>query len=262
MRKTASKPKQKKSQTVRLGVNIDHVATLRQVRGGTTSYPSIYRAAELAVQGGAVQITIHLREDRRHIQEPDLALLAKKLPVALNLEMAATSEMLEKALKYRPEWVCLVPEKREELTTEGGLNVLRAEAEMAKIVSQLLVKKSRRGKFPIYTSMFIEPDLEQVRASARIGARAVEFHTGHWVLLKGAARKQEWQRLVQAAKLAHELGLHVHAGHGLDFKSAKEITKLPYLEEVNIGHSLICYSIEMGLLKATREMKKSLQMRS
>lgn len=242
----------KSRKKIRLGVNIDHAATLRQVRGGTTSYPDILQMANLAIKGGAEQITIHLREDRRHIQEKDVAILSEKCSVPLNLEMASTDQMVRMAKRYKPDWVCVVPEKRAELTTEGGLDVLRNAKTIGRHVEKLQV-------LGIEISMFIAPSLQQVRASYEIGADAVEFHTGHWVLLDGNAKKREWNKLVEAAELCHLLGMNVHAGHGLDFKTTKEITKLPYLEEVNIGHSLICYSLEMGLEKAVREMKKVLR---
>lgn len=237
---------------IRLGVNVDHVATLRQVRGGTTPYPDLLEMVKRSVKGGAEQITIHLREDRRHIQLKDLVLLSKKCPVDLNLEMAATPEMLRLARKYKPQWVCLVPEKREELTTEGGLDVVKGFQRMKPLVEKLQM----RG---IEISMFIEPSLEQVEASYQIGADAVEFHTGHWVLLKGAKKEKEWQRLVQAAHLAHASGLGVHAGHGLDYNHARLIKKMPYLREVNIGHSLICYALEDGLEASVRKMKRILK---
>lgn len=238
--------------SIRLGVNIDHAATLRQVRGGTTPYPHIPSIAHIAVQGGAEQITIHLREDLRHIQEYDLEQLSRKREVPLNLEMAATPVMVRKALKYKPDWCCFVPEKREELTTEGGLNVDKAKAKIRKMVARLQY-------IGIECSMFIEPDLDQVRASFEVGADAVEFHTGHWCKLEGLRKKREWRRLKNAAIMAHQLGMNVHAGHGLDFSTTKEIRNLPYLEEVNIGHSLICYSLEMGLEKAVRKMKRILK---
>lgn len=236
------------SRKIRLGVNIDHAATLRQVRGGKTPYPDLVQIARIAVKGGAEQLTIHLREDRRHIQESDVRALTELRPVPINLEMAATSEMLKKALKYKPDWACFVPEKREELTTEGGLNVRKMQTRIGRQVERL-------QRIGIEISMFIEPSLEQVEASHRIGAEAVEFHTGHWVLLRGSAREREWRRLKEAALFAHDLGLAVHAGHGLDFQSARAICQLPHLAEVNIGHSLICYSLEMGLEKAVRRMK-------
>jgi pyridoxine 5-phosphate synthase len=237
---------------IRLGVNIDHVATLRQVRGGTTAYPDLMAMVRESVRGGAQQITIHLREDARHIQKSDLVMLSKKCPVLLNLEMAATLAMQKMALKYRPDWVCLVPEKREELTTEGGLNVLKYLSR----IDSITMKLEKKG---IKVSHFIEPDLRQVFASAECGATAVEFHTGHWVLLKGAVKAREWARLEKAARFAHQLGLGVHAGHGLDYAHAKAIRQLPFIQEVNIGHSLVCYALEDGLRTAVKKMKKHLK---
>lgn len=242
----------KKSKIIRLGVNIDHAATLRQVRGGTTSYPNIPQVAKWAIQGGAEQITIHLREDRRHIQEFDLKNLSQKRSFDLNLEMAATPKMLKMAIKYRPTWVCFVPESREELTTEGGLDVVRFRKKLTQMVTRLSQKK-------IFSSMFIEPSLQQVEASFLAGADAVEFHTGHYVMLRGRAKKKEWMRLVNAAQLAYELGMMVHAGHGLDYDTTREICRLPHLREVNIGHSLICHSLDGGLKAAVQKMSKLLR---
>ncbi|WP_413574531.1 pyridoxine 5'-phosphate synthase [Bdellovibrio sp. HCB290] len=237
---------------IRLGVNVDHVATLRQVRGGTTAYPNLLDMVKKSVKGGAEQITIHLREDRRHIQLADLKLLSKECPVPLNLEMAATPQMVAFAKKYRPDWVCFVPEKRAELTTEGGLDVKKGFKKMAPMVEKL----QRMG---IEISMFIEPSIEQVEASYEVGADAVEFHTGKWVHLTGAKKTKEWKRLVDAAEWANYLGLNVHAGHGLDFAHSKEINKLPYLQEVNIGHSLVCYALEYGMEESVRKMRKILK---
>lgn len=238
--------------SIKLGVNIDHAATLRQVRGDTTSYPDILSIARLAIQGGAEQITIHLREDRRHIQEKDLRILSEKCTVPLNLEMASTDQMVRLAKKYKPDWACFVPEKRAELTTEGGLDVCANKKRIAIHVEKLQM-------IGIEISMFIDPSLEQVRASFEVGADAVEFHTGKWVRLFGPRKKAEWKRLNEAAMLAHRLGMAVHAGHGLDYVTAKQVCVLPYLEEVNIGHSLICYALESGLEKSVRLMKKALR---
>lgn len=237
---------------IRLGVNVDHVATLRQVRGGTTPYPSVLDMVKRSVKGGAEQITIHLREDRRHIQLHDLKTLSKSCPVALNLEMAATPQMVSFAKKYRPDWVCFVPEKRAELTTEGGLDVKKGFKKMFPMVEKL-------QRIGIEISMFIEPSIEQVEASYEIGADAVEFHTGKWVHLKGPKKTKEWKRLVEAAEWAHYLGLNVHAGHGLDYAHSKVINKLPHLQEVNIGHSLVCYALEEGLEASVRKMRKILK---
>lgn len=237
---------------IRLGVNVDHVATLRQVRGGTTSYPDLLTMVKKSVKGGAEQITIHLREDRRHIQLHDLKLLSKSCPVPLNLEMAATSQMVTLAKKYRPDWVCFVPEKRQELTTEGGLDVKKGFRKMAPMVEKL-------QRIGIEISMFIEPSLEQVEASYEIGADAVEFHTGKWVHLTGPKKEKEWKRLVEAAQWANYLGMNVHAGHGLDYHHSKIINKLPHLQEVNIGHSLVCYALEFGMEESVRKMRKILK---
>jgi pyridoxine 5-phosphate synthase len=236
---------------INLGVNIDHAATLRQVRGGTTPYPSLLELTKIVQKSGGDQITIHLREDRRHIQMHDLVTLTKSCPLPINLEMAPTEAMVRTAKRYKPDWCCFVPESRQELTTEGGLDVVKSRAKIKKMVERL------QG-IGIEISMFIEPSLAQVKASFEVGADAVEFHTGKWVRLKGASRKKEWKRLVAAAGAAHALGLRVHAGHGLDFHSAEEIRVLPHLQELNIGHSLICYSLEMGLGEAVARMKRHL----
>lgn len=237
---------------ISLGVNIDHAATLRQVRGGTTSYPDLLEVSQLAKKGGAEQITIHLREDRRHIQDADVVMLCKKSPLPINLEMAVNKKILKIALKNKPAWVCFVPEKRAELTTEGGLDIEKCFKQIKKMTATL-------QKNGIKVSFFIEPSIEQVEFSAHAGADAVEFHTGHWVLEKGDKKAKIWGRLTSAADLANWLGLRVHAGHGLDYHHAKLITKLPHLQEVNIGHSLICYSLTDGLTKATQKMKHELK---
>ncbi len=237
---------------IHLGVNVDHIATLRQVRGGTTSYPNLVEHAKLAIQAGASQITIHLREDRRHIQLKDLQELSKIKEVPLNLEMAVTPEMEKLALKHRPAWVCIVPEKRQELTTEGGLDATK----VMRRLKPMMAKFKKRG---IKVSLFIGPSMKQVSAAHDLGADAVEFHTGHWVLAKSKERAKEWNDLCEAAVFAHELGMRVHAGHGLDFETAKEIRALPHLVEVNIGHSLVCYSIEMGLVAAIKKMRQQLK---
>jgi pyridoxine 5-phosphate synthase len=237
---------------ISLGVNIDHAATLRQVRGNTTSYPDLLSLVKLVKAGGGEQITIHLREDRRHIKDADVIRLCKKSSLPINLEMAVSEEMLQIALKNKPDWVCFVPEKREELTTEGGLNVAKVFSEIEKMTAVLRTKK-------IKSSYFIEPSLEQVELAARAGAHAVEFHTGHWVLSAGAEKKKVWKQLVAAAELAASKKLRVHAGHGLDFDHCKAIRKLPHLVEVNIGHSIICYSLEYGIKKSTQKIIKHLK---
>jgi pyridoxine 5-phosphate synthase len=239
------------SKIIRLGVNIDHAATLRQQRAGQTSYPDLLKICHLAKMGGAKQITLHLREDRRHIQDSDVIKLLKNKPLKMNLEMAVTQEMLKMALKHKPHWVCFVPEKRQELTTEGGLDVCQMISKIKPMIQKLNQQK-------IKVSLFIEPSIDQVMAAREVGADAVEFHTGHWVLLSDKNKAKEWQRLVMAATVANDLEMNVHAGHGLDYKHAKLIAKLPFLQEVNIGHSLICYALEDGLTKVTRKMYQQL----
>lgn len=236
---------------ISLGVNIDHAATLRQVRANTTAYPNLLQLTEECRKGGASQITIHLREDRRHIQDNDVILLCKKSKLPINLEMAVSEEMYLIAMKYRPTWVCFVPEKREELTTEGGLDVLKCFDQIASMSKMLNLKKIR-------VSFFIEPSLKQVQASFDAGAQAVEFHTGHWVSAKGKEKKVIFTRLINAATLAHSLGLRVHVGHGIDYHHASLIKKIPYVVEANIGHSLICYSLTEGLKKSVQKMKRCL----
>ncbi len=267
-----------KKNIIRLGVNIDHVATLRQVRGGTTSYPDLLQAAKNCQSGGAEQITIHLREDRRHIQDKDVKLLTKWRALPINLEMAVTSEMYKKARLYRPDWVCLVPEKREELTTEGGLDLIKLAYKSKQRNQGLKTQKSGAQKTQkknkeiyiedlieglqsvgIEVSVFIEPDLMQVQCAFELGVDAIEFHTGKWVLLKGSRKETEWKRLKEAAILTESLGMGVHAGHGLDYEHAKKITELPFLKEVNIGHSLVCYALQDGLTSAVKKMDQQLK---
>lgn len=241
----------KKTSRIRLGVNVDHVATLRQVRGGTTPYPDILDMVNECAKAGADQITIHLREDERHIQKHDLVLLSKKCPVDLNLEMAVTPKMIKLANKYKPHWCCFVPEKRQELTTEGGLDVIRNKKRIQTAIEKLQV----RG---VEISLFLAPDLKQVRAAFEVGADAIEFHTGHWVLYKGARKHKEWKRLCRAAELCHQLGMRVHAGHGLDYIHSHAIRKLPHLKEVNIGHFLVCEALKKGLGTAIKTMVRTL----
>ena len=241
-----------KKRKIKLGVNLDHVATLRQIRGGTTSYPDLLKQMKAVIDGGADQITVHLREDRRHIQDTDVISLLKACRLAhisLNLEMAATSKMLQFALNQKPHCVCFVPEKRKELTTEGGLNVYASLHKLYRYISQLKTKN-------IFTSLFIEPSIKQVEAAAFCRANAIELHTGRYVNLKGQKQEKEWKRLVAAAKKAHSLSLKVHAGHGLDNVTSKKICRLPYLEEVNIGHFLVCEALNIGMKKSVNAIKK------
>lgn len=240
----------------RLGVNIDHVATLRQLR--FTTYPNLLEAAVLVESGGGQQITVHLREDRRHIQPEDVVLLRKKSRLPLNLEMAATPEMLRFAFKIKPHYVCLVPEKRKELTTEGGLNV---KANYQRIAS--MVKKLQDKNIPV--SLFIEPDLKAIELAGKMGAKAVEIHTGKYALVKTNAQiKKELTRIEKAARLAHSFGIHVHAGHGLEYENVRTLIHFrtsagqPLIEEYNIGHSIICRAVLVGMQRAVKEMGASL----
>lgn len=236
---------------LRLGVNIDHVATVRNARG--TPWPDPLRAALIAEEAGADGITAHLREDRRHISDDDIARLAGALRVPLNLEMAATAEMQAIALRHRPHAVCLVPEKREERTTEGGLDVARDEGWLADFIAPLRDAGCR-------VSLFIGHDPRQIDAAARVGAAVVELHTGAYCDLdtegRAAERDAELVGLADGARLAASLGLEVHAGHGLTFDTVGPIAALPELAELNIGHFLIAESIFTGLGPAIEEMRR------
>jgi pyridoxine 5-phosphate synthase len=232
---------------IRLGVNIDHIATLRNARGGIHPCPIL--GAKLVKKAGADGITAHLREDRRHIRDEDIFRLKKEVNLLLNLEMAATDEMVEIALKVKPNAVCLVPEKRQELTTEGGLDVIKNQTKLSKIIKKLKAKKIR-------ISLFIDSDLNQILAAKKVGADIIEIHTGKYCHLTGDAKKAELGKIKKAAHYANELGLECHAGHGLDFKTAKEISKLPQIVELNIGHFLIGEAMFLGLEDAIKKMKK------
>ncbi len=237
---------------VRLGVNIDHVATVRNARGG--AHPDPVRAAETALAAGADGITAHLREDRRHITDADIDVLSALCARAgrpLNLEMAVTDEMLAIALRHRPHAACLVPERREEVTTEGGLAVAGHEARIAPVVRAL----SEAG---VRVSLFIEPAEEQVEAARAVGAQVVEFHTGRYCHLAGGEREVEFERLAAAAAQADILGLEVHAGHGLDYDTAPRMLAIPEVRELNIGHFLIGESIFIGLDAAIRRMRAAM----
>ena len=231
-----------------LGVNIDHVATLRQARG--TRYPEPVQAALIAEQAGADGITLHLREDRRHIQDRDVELLRGVLQTRMNLEMAATPEMLEIARRIRPQDCCLVPERREELTTEGGLDVAGNQAYFQEYCAAL-------GEAGVRVSLFIDPEPAQLEAAARIGAPVVEIHTGAYAeATDRLVCRQEWQRIADAAARGRQLGLHVNAGHGLDYHNVKAIAALAEVEELNIGHAIIARAVFTGLAEAVREMKR------
>ncbi|RJL18819.1 pyridoxine 5'-phosphate synthase [Paracoccus siganidrum] len=239
---------------LRLGVNIDHVATIRNARG--TPWPDPLRAARIAEEAGADGITAHLREDRRHISDADIDALMQGLRLPLNLEMAATAEMQAIALRHRPHAVCLVPEKREERTTEGGLDVAGNEAWLADFIAPLREAGCR-------VSMFIGHEPRQIEASARIGAAVVELHTGAYCDLdtegRLAERDAELAGLAEGARLAAGLGLEVHAGHGLTFDTVAPIAALPQLKELNIGHFLIAESVFTGLGAAIREMRRRME---
>ncbi|MCE0505603.1 pyridoxine 5'-phosphate synthase [Roseivivax sp. GX 12232] len=236
--------------TLRLGVNIDHVATLRNARGG--AYPDPVRAAKLAEAAGADGITAHLREDRRHIRDADIDALMAALAVPLNFEMAATVEMQEIALRHRPHAVCIVPEKREERTTEGGLEVAGDKARLAEFIEPLAAVGCR-------VSLFVAADRDQISAAAEIGAAVVELHTGAYCDYhyegRFAERDEELARLGEMARLAHSLGLEVHAGHGLTFDTVTPVAAFPEVRELNIGHFLISESVFAGLDGAISEMR-------
>ena len=235
----------------RLGINIDHVATIRNARG--ESYPEPLRAALEAEKSGANSITIHLREDRRHIRDYDLKNIKKKLKIPLNLEIAPTNEMLSIAIKNKPNFVCIVPEKRKELTTEGGLNILKNKKILRKIVSKLKKNKIR-------ISLFIEPLLSNVELAFMLGVDCVELHTGTFCNLFNKKHKKKTEvvyiKIKQCASYAKNLGLDVHAGHGLTYRSAYQISKIEEISEFNIGHFIVAESIFIGLKNSIKQFKK------
>lgn len=232
---------------LRLGVNIDHVATIRNARGGI--HPCPLTAAHLAAKAGADGITAHLREDRRHISDDDISALMAEIDLPLNLEMAATEEMLGIALNHQPNACCLVPEKREEVTTEGGLDIVGAKDHLAGFVKKLKSKG-------IKVSLFIDADEAQIKASADIGADIVELHTGSYCDMVGDDRKAELLRLINGAKLADKLGLEVHAGHGLNYETVGDVAKIPQIKELNIGHFLVGEAIFVGFENSIKTMRK------
>nr|WP_281425986.1 pyridoxine 5'-phosphate synthase [Methylomagnum ishizawai] len=234
-----------------LGVNIDHIATLRQARH--TRYPEVVQAALIAEQAGADGITAHLREDRRHIQDRDIELLAAMLHSRLNLEMAVTDGMIAIARKVRPAACCLVPEKRAELTTEGGLDVAADTARMKDACAALAAAE-------IEVSLFIDADPRQIEAAARAGAPVIELHTGHYAdAASPGARRRELERLQAAARLGGELGLIVNAGHGLHYHNVADICRIPNIHELNIGHAIVARAVMTGLDTAVRDMKRTLE---
>ena len=234
---------------IRLGVNIDHVATVRNARG--ENYPSPLRAALFVQKSGADSVTIHLREDRRHINDSDLKEIKSKLKIPFNLEIAATNEMLKIALKRKPPFICIVPEKRQEITTEGGLNLNFKKNFLKKIINKLKKNKSR-------ISLFVEPNLNDIKESKNLNADCVEIHTGKFCNLvnKNKNYKNELKKIKTAVALGNKLGLEVHAGHGLTYKSAKILAKISGIKEFNIGHFLIGESIFVGLNKTIKNFRK------
>jgi pyridoxine 5-phosphate synthase len=234
---------------IRLGVNVDHVATVRQAR--KVEVPDPLEAALLAEKAGADGITVHLREDRRHIQERDVELMRQRLKTKLNLEMAVTPAMIALAEKLRPDDACFVPEKRAELTTEGGLDVLANKQKILEAVKRL----QDRG---IHVSLFIDPRRNQIETSKAVGAHAVEIHTGTYCNAAGTEREKERDAVAAAAALADGLGLEVHGGHGLNYDNVSPIVTIPEIVELNIGHSIIARAVIVGIEQAVREMKQLL----
>ena len=235
---------------MRLGVNINHVATIRQAR--RVSYPDIVEAAKAAIRGGADQITVHLREDRRHIQDQDVVRLKKEISVALNLEMAVTKEMVVFARKIKPDWVCLVPEKRQELTTEGGLNVVQMQKSLRETISEL----HQEG---IRVSPFINSDIVSIDTCFEAGADAVEIHTGRYADSKNLEEQNKrLEEIVTASNWIKKNKMGCHAGHGLTLENVTPIAKLAPMEELNIGHSLVARALFVGLEAAVREMKEAI----
>ena len=234
---------------IKLGVNIDHVATVRNARGD--NYPSPLRAAIFAQKSGADSITIHLREDRRHINDLDLKKIKSKLKIPLNLEIAATKEMLEIALKNKPNFICIVPEKREEITTEGGLNLKYRKDFLKKIISKFKKNKSK-------VSLFIEPSISDIKVSKSLNADTVELHTGKFCNLVNRKKnyKSELKKIKKAVNFGNTLGLNVHAGHGSTFQSAKILSKIKGIKEFNIGHFLIGESIFLGMRNTIKEFRR------
>jgi pyridoxine 5-phosphate synthase len=233
--------------SIHLGINVDHVATLRQARG--TTYPDPVFAALLAEQSGADSITVHLREDRRHIQDRDVRLCQQALQTRMNLEMAATEEMVAIAREVRPSDCCLVPERRAEVTTEGGLNVVSQESQ----IKEMTAKLKEAG---IRVSLFIDPEHAQIDAALRVGAPVVELHTGAYAEASGEHRARELKRVQEAARYAARIGLTVHAGHGLNYHNVEPIAAIPEIVELNIGHAIVARAVIDGFRIAVAEMKR------
>lgn len=236
---------------IRLGVNIDHVATVRQARRGVE--PDPVAAAVLALLGGADGITVHLREDRRHIQDRDVRLLRQVVTTRLNLEMSVAPEIVALACEVKPDEATLVPERRQELTTEGGLDVIANEAAVAQAVEQLRAAG-------ITVSLFLDPDVRQIEAGRLLGVEAVEIHTGRYAEARPAEDvARELAALKNAAIFARDQGLHVHMGHGLNYTNVKAVARLPHVEELNIGHSIVSRAVLVGMERAVREMKEAIR---
>ena len=232
---------------VKLGVNIDHVATLRQQR--QEGFPEPLKAALVAQAQGADSIVAHLREDRRHIQDHDIRELRRNLKIPLAMEMAATEEMVRVALAVRPHRVCLVPEKRRELTTEGGLDVISRRGSLKKMMARLSAKK-------IEVSLFIDPDMDQILCARDLGADIIELHTGQYASATGPGQKKQFTKLLKASELACKLMLRLHAGHGLTYTNVRPVARLPGMEELNIGFSIVARAVFSGLGPAVKEMKE------
>ena len=235
---------------VRLGVNLDHIMTIRQAR--CTAYPGFKQAIEIAEHAGADGITLHLREDRRHIQDEDVYLAKQVITTSMNLEMAATDEMRIIALQVKPENCCIVPENRQELTTEGGLDVIKHQARIRDLATAL-------HSYGINVSLFVEPDLKVIDACFGVGAPTIELHTGTYASAVGNARLKELKRIESAAAHAASLGLIVNAGHGLHYENVSAVANIAGMHELNIGHSIVAYALFAGLSKAVYEMKKAMQ---
>ena len=250
IKNNSSKKLTKLPNKIRLGVNIDHIATIRNARGG--SHPDPIDGAILAQKNGADGITIHLREDRRHIRDEDLLRLKKHIKLPINLEIAGTEEMLKIAIKTKPHAVCIVPEKRQEITTEGGLDLIKNQQNLAEII-----KKIRQHK--IRVSLFIDADFKQIDMAKKLQADIIEIHTGEFCNLIGVEQNREFQKIKKCVEYASSLGLECHAGHGLNYQTAKKIAKIPQIYELNIGHFIIGEAIFEGLDKVIKKMKKILE---
>lgn len=234
---------------VELGVNIDHVATIRQARRG--DQPDPVAAAVLAELSGADSITVHLREDRRHIQDRDVRLLRETISTKMNFELSCAKEVVQIACETRPAQATLVPERREEVTTEGGLDILKDQSRVVQAIEMLKARD-------IFVSLFLDPDEDQIRAAVKLGADAVELHTGQYASERGAEKDRQLKRLVAAGRLVREVGLQLHAGHGLDYQNVQPVAAIPEMRELNIGHSIVSRAVMVGMREAVSEMKRLL----